>query len=459
MTLTFEEAKNALHATVRNASSAPDFVIVSTDTRTLQRGQTYLALRGERYDGHAYVEQAVLNGAAALVIENAPQRALEIATLIVADTKAAYMSLAAAARAKFGGIVVAITGSTGKTTTKALLAQLLAARCDSTVAASPGNENNEIGVSKLLLEVPPETQAVIVEMGARHYGDIAALVEIALPQVGILTNVGEAHLEIMGSRERLAETKWSLFSRGARAVLNVHDPVSRARAATLPALPRWFGVGEPRLPGLHPNERGAFVVERNVLAVVEDGEERRYGIEARVPGDHNLQNLAAAIAGAVEMGCDAGELAAAVRSLHLPAGRYESVDLPNGSRVVYDAYNASMSGMEATLSAFAREPASRRIAVLASMAELGDEAPQMHRSVGAHAAQSLLDALLVGGDFAADLALGARSAGFAAERITAFSSNAEALAWLRANLQPGDALLLKGSRVYKLEEILEGLRA
>jgi UDP-N-acetylmuramoyl-tripeptide--D-alanyl-D-alanine ligase len=171
-----------------------------------------------------------------------------------------------------------------------------------------------------------------------------------------------------------------------------------------------------------------------------------------------LENLAAAIGGALELGCDAQAIAGAIAGLNLPSGRYESIALPNGVRVVFDAYNASMTGMIATLDAFKEEPGARRIAVLGSMAELGDEAPQMHAAVGKHAAQCGLDGLLVGGEFAQQLASGARDGGMDAGRIVQFDSNGEAVSWLMSHAQSGDAVLLKGSRMYKLEEVLEGLR-
>lgn len=459
MILTFEEAASAMHATIEHSDNAPRIVTVSTDTRTITTGQTYLALRGEHFDGHAYVEQAVRNGAAAVVVEGAPGTALDVATMIVGDTKAAYMSLAAAARAKFHGRVIAITGSTGKTTTKVLLNQLLETQFGKHAQASPANENNEIGVSKLMLNVSPDVAALVVEMGARHFGDIETLVGIAHPEVGILTNVGEAHLEIMGSRERLAETKWALFSRGAAAVLNVRDMVSFSRATRLQAPPRWFGVGAPMLPGLHANERGVFVADRFTILVVENESVQTYRMHAELPGDYNLENLAAALAGALELGCDPEMLAQAVRGISLPRGRYESVTLPNGLRVIFDAYNASMSGMIATLEAFAQEPGTKRIAVLGSMAELGVESAHMHHTVGKHAAHSKLDFLLVGGEYADDLAAGARSAGFDAARIGRFAGNDEAVEWLKAHAGTGDVVLLKGSRMYKLEQVLQGLRA
>lgn len=458
MTLTFDEAAKATGAHVERSERAPEAVIVSTDTRTLATGETYLALRGERYDGHDYIDQALRKGAAALVIDQSPQRALEVATLIVADTKAAYMSLASVARSKFHGRVIAITGSTGKTTTKVLLSQLLASRYLKHVAASPSNENNEIGVSKLLLRITNDVQAVVVEMGARHFGDIAALVEIARPHIGILTNVGEAHLEIMGSRERLAQTKWAIFSQGATAVLNIRDEVSRAYAPQLENPPRWFGLGAARLPELHEGERGMFLLDRHTMVLIERGISRTYHLRARLPGDYNLENLAAALAGALELGCDPESLVSAVEDLELPSGRYESINVSHGVRVIFDAYNASMSGMIATLDAFAQEDGVRRIAVLGSMAELGPEATQMHNTVGQHAARLAFDTLLIGGDYVEHLAEGALAAGYPAERIVRFQDNAFATTWLSEHAEAGDVVLLKGSRKYKLEEILEGLR-
>jgi len=458
MILSFTEAAKATGAHVQHAERAPASVVVSTDTRTLSLGETYLALRGEHFDGHAYVDQALQIGAAALVVEKAPNP-LEVATLIVADTKAAYMSLASAARSKFSGRVIAITGSTGKTTTKVLLSQLLASRYLKHVAASPGNENNEIGVSKLLLRLEPDVQALVVEMGARHFGDIEALVEVAKPHVGILTNVGEAHLEIMGSRERLAQTKWAIFSRGATAVLNIRDEVSRTYASQLEKAPRWFGIGACALPNLHEEERGLFLLDRHTMVVLDRGETRTYHLQARLPGDYNLENLAAALAGALELGCDPAVLVEAVEHLELPSGRYESVKVSRGVRVIFDAYNASMSGMMATLDAFAQETAEHRIAVLGSMAELGPEAAQMHHAVGEHAARLPLDTLLIGGEFVEHLANGALEAGFPADRIVRFKDNESATHWLVRHADAGDVVLLKGSRKYKLEEILERLRA
>ena len=452
MTLSLERAAAATGAEIRNANRFPNRLRVTTDTRTLERGDTFLALRGERFDGHAFLEQAVQRGAGAFVVEDAAALPPDAPALVVRDTKRAYMDLAGAARALFTGRVIAITGSAGKTTTKELLAQLLTAHFGAErVLASPANENNEIGVSKLLLSSSAQHAVLVIEMGARHEGEIAELVQIAHPHAGVLTNIGEAHLEIFGSRERLAQTKWGLFSLGAQAVLNAEDAESTLRAPGLGSAPLWFGTGEPRIPGV-------WIVDERTL-LVSNGGMHHFEIDVRLPGRHNHQNLAAAIAASLLLGVPAESIVRAVPSLRLPAGRYETILVAGKPRLIYDAYNANTSGMLAALDAFSAERAARRIAVLASMAELGSDAPAMHERVGAHAARSGIDTLLVGGDFAESIAQGALASGLPRERIVPFADNGGAAAWLREHARVDDAVLLKGSRKYKMEEIIRELLA
>lgn len=451
MNVAIDKAIEATGGVARHAELFPKELSLSTDTRSLQPGQTYLALRGENFDGHDYVDRALAKGAKGIIVDRAHSVPDGTPALLVDDAKRAYMQIAREARKRWHGRAVAITGSAGKTTTKAFLEQLLATVFgERRVYASPANENNEIGVSKLLFALQPEHDFAVIEMGARHPGDIAALVEIALPHVGVLTNIGEAHLEIFGTREALAETKWGLFSQGAQAVLNARDAESRSRAASLAVPPRWFGEGKGVEPGTWIDGDSLVVTDR----------EARWTspLHVSLPGRHNRANLAGAIAGARAVGTPLEPLAQAASALRLPAGRYERMMLRNGVSLIYDAYNANMSGMIATLDAFSCENAAHRIAVLGSMAELGAEALAMHRRVGAHAARSNLDTLLVGGEFAGDLAEGAVEAGFPRDRIVEFGRNNDAAAWLRDNTRSGDVVLLKGSRKYKLEEIVEGLR-
>jgi UDP-N-acetylmuramoyl-tripeptide--D-alanyl-D-alanine ligase len=451
MRLTLEQTMRATGGQVLNEAAFPSDVHVVTDTRTIQRGDTFLALRGERFDGHAYAREALAKGAAAIIVDRA-----DVvdggAALLVEDTKRAYMNLAGAARRAFRGHVIGITGSAGKTTTKHVLAQLLSAHYGADdVLASPANENNEIGVSRLLLAAEPHHSVLVVEMGARHEGDIAALVQIARPHVGVLTNIGEAHLEIFGSRERLARTKWALFSLGAQAVLNANNSESVMRAAALATPPLWFGVGSPAMPGV-------WIENERTLTVTSGAQPATYTIDVRLPGTHNRSNLAAALAAALVLGIPVEQLIAAIPKLTLPSGRYEAIEVRGGIRVIYDAYNANATGMIAALDAFAAESAARRIAVLASMAELGTDAPAMHERVGAHAAAANVDVLLCGGEYASSLAAGAVAAGFPRERIVMFGNNDDAVRWLQEHAGSRDVVLLKGSRKYKMEEIVDALR-
>jgi UDP-N-acetylmuramoyl-tripeptide--D-alanyl-D-alanine ligase len=457
MKLPVLEAIAATRAHVIEPDALPTDLTVRTDTRALERGEAFLALRGERFDGHAYVAEAFARGAACAIVEDRAVVPTGRAALVVPSTLQAYLDLAGLARARIRGTVVGITGSTGKTTTKQFLLGLLRGAGIAAVA-TPENENNEVGVAKFLCGLADADERVaIVEMGARKHRDLDVLVAAARPDVGLLTNVGEAHLEIMGTRERIAETKWALPAGSRRAVLSLDDEVSRSRAASLLAEPIWYGIDDERPP---PGARAVVIEPDAVCTIAAGGSTQTHRISIGFPGDHNRRNLAGAFAAALQCAdgalgsAAAASLAAAVASLVLPHGRYEIVELAGGIRVVFDAYNASLSGTLATLGTFARENASRRIAVLGSMAELGGDAPAMHQKIGELAGR--LDVVLAGGTFAADTARGVESVGGAVVR---YATNVDAVAWLRANVRSGDAILLKGSRVYKMEQIAEALGA
>jgi UDP-N-acetylmuramoyl-tripeptide--D-alanyl-D-alanine ligase len=238
-------------------------------------------------------------------------------------------------------------------------------------------------------------------------------------------------------------------------VLNLSDDISRRRAPELGRQPVWFGIDAQR-----PSDgaRAAIVRVDDVLAI--DGDDvRALPLHVDVPGDHNRRNLAAAFAAAWAAGVDPSAIAAAAPKFELPHGRYERIAIAGGPTIIYDAYNASTSGALATLATFARErvPA-RRIVVIGSMAELGGDAAFMHQSVGAAAAASA-DIVLFGGAFAPSLASGARAMGLAEDALVIYETNEEAIAWLREHARPDDVVLLKGSRMYRMEQIVAGLSA
>jgi UDP-N-acetylmuramoyl-tripeptide--D-alanyl-D-alanine ligase len=465
MKISSAAAVAASGARVLEAERLPAQFGVSTDTRAALAGDAFVALRGERFDGHAYVAQALERGASVLVVEDPGAVPPGTPALVVDDTRAAYLAFGGVARRASRARIAAVTGSAGKTTTKTFLAQILERLAGAAaVAATPRNENNEIGVAKLLLGMSEDAAFGVVEFGARHYGEIEPLARAALPEVAVLTNVGEAHLEIFGSPERLADTKWGIFATGALPVLNACDPTSLARSASLSRAPLWFGT--ERAATFERDEARVLLLHAaggDALAVIgpaagEPPHSGLYPATVAIPGEHNRENVAAAAAAAIALGFPPAMVAASLAALSLPSGRYERIELEFGD-VIYDAYNASMSGTLATLSSFAAEAAARRIAVLGGMAELGADAPRMHAEIGAAAARAKLDRLLVGGEFAAEIAQGALDAGFDRTCIVRYSDNGEAISWLRKHRRPGDLVLLKASRRYRLEEIVDGLRA
>ena len=455
MRLPTNDALAALGGVVVNRDRLPGTIAVSTDTRAIRPSETFLALRGEHFDGHRFVAAAVASGASAVIVDDADALPDGGAGIVVDDTLAAYLALGGLARDRLRGPVIAVTGSTGKTTTKTFAVRALEA-AGQPVTATPENENNEIGVAKFLLSLDDGDERVaIVEFGARKYRDLDPLVRAARPDIGVLTNIGEAHLEIMGSRERLAETKWGLFAGGAQAVLNLADATSRANATSLQQPPLWCGIDAER-----PDEGARAVIVRvdDVLAIA-GGEIRALPLHVDVPGDYNRRNLAAALAAAWAAGTEPAAVTGAAPHFDLPHGRYERMRIAGGATVIFDAYNASMSGALATLAAFARERApARRIVVLGSMAELGDDAVAMHQRVGAAAAASA-DIVLVGGEFAAALAVGTQAMGLAPDALVTYETNDDAIAWLREHVRPDDLVLLKGSRMYRMEQIVAGLTA
>ncbi|HVR94225.1 MAG TPA: Mur ligase family protein, partial [Casimicrobiaceae bacterium] len=297
----------------------------------------------------------------------------------------------------------------------------------------------------------------VIEFGARHPGEIADLVGLAAPDIGILTNIGEAHLEFFSDQAELARTKFALFSKGARPVCNAADAWSRMLAAQSQSesAALWVRlVGDPVMAGIML-EAGT---PREARVAVTFGASHAFA-PWTLPGEHNLRDALLAAGAAILAGLSLEESLERFGDLQLPPGRFESHATPGGATIVYDAYNASPTSMLYALRTFSELQGTRHIAVLGSMAELGSDAAQLHTSVGKAAARCGLDELHCGGVFGADLAAGAQSAGMPAHAVSVFASNDEITARLRHSLRSGDCVLLKGSRVQKMEEILRGLLA
>jgi UDP-N-acetylmuramoyl-tripeptide--D-alanyl-D-alanine ligase len=440
---------------------------VSTDTRTIGPGALFVALKGERFDAHDYLAEAAAQGAAAAVVvagRRPPSTGsggadLQLPLLAVPDTLAALGAIARLHRRRFLHLpVVGVTGSNGKTTTREMIAAILATR--GTVLKTEGNLNNEVGVPLTLLGLTSAHQAAVIEMGMNHPGEIARLAAIAEPQIGVVTLAAPAHLEGLGSVEAVADAKGELYQglpQGGIAVANADDARMLKRAQTSGRRLLTFAVGRGR--------RGDVVV-LEVLSQGDDGLRFVLGIGNReVPvhipglvGLHNAANAAAAAAAAIAVGCTDREIVSGLAAVR-PVGRRLRVEnLTSGLQLVDDCYNANPSSMSAalrTLLDLSRGAGRRAVAVLGDMLELGAFEAEAHRALGEEAARAGVALLAAFGPRARATAEAARAAGlpaFHTEDLPAL------VAWARAEVAPADVLLVKGSRGMRLERLVEALR-
>lgn len=409
----------------------------SVDTRTQNAGDVYFALRGPVHDGHDFVHVAVEKGAAAVVVERTFGIEEE---LVVSDSLRSLQQLAAWARQEWGGTVVGVTGSAGKTTTKDAIAHLLSAGAP--VGKTVGNFNNHVGVPLSILRLPDDCRAAVLEMGMNHAGEIRELAAIARPQMGVVTNVGYAHVEFFDSIEGVAAAKRELIeglpSDGV-AVLNADDPrVARFRE-------------------VHPGRSVTFGFAEDADVRAERIESLRSGMRFRavgmdyetgLTGRHAVSNLLAAIAVAREFGIAPERLREPVRTFAVGKMRGERIEW--GGMIVWDdCYNSNPEAARSMIDVLRETPAERRIAVLGEMLELGESASELHRQVGEYAAGRGID-LVIGVHGAAQSL--ARAAGG-----EYFGEPEEAGDYLRSIARAGDALLFKGSRGVHMERAMERL--
>lgn len=426
----------------------PDALVnrVGTDSRQIGRDDLFVALRGERHDGHEFIADVAARGAIAAVVEAAIDCALP--QLVVPDTRLAYGLIARLNRRRFRHPVVAITGSAGKTTCKEMVAAILA-QCGETLA-TVGNLNNEIGVPHTLLRLAESQRYATIEMGAGRAGDIAYLCRFVEPDIGIVTSALPAHLEGFGDLDTIAKTKGELFSclRGdGVAVINGDDPIYS---------PLWRSqAGERRIVtfGLQPdNDVTAHDVAvrdgaQHFTLVTPNGQ-----VEAHIAllGLHNLRNALAASAAALAAGASLAAVQAGLATLKTVPGRLQSRPGLRGGAVIDDSYNANPGAVKAAidvLAAFTGE----RLLILGNMAELGPSASRLHREVAAYAAQAGIEGLWCVGPWAQ-----AMVAEFGADRARAFEDNDALIAALSAR-PPAAVTLVKGSRSARMETVVAAL--
>jgi UDP-N-acetylmuramoyl-tripeptide--D-alanyl-D-alanine ligase len=439
MTLNLQEVARAMRA-----EGDPWPVEVSgwsVDTRTQNAGDVYFALRGPNHDGHDFIATAVEKGAAAVVVERhrgAPSAAPS--ELLVGDTQQALEDLGAWARLRWGGEVVGVTGSAGKTTTKDAIAHLLAAGMQ--VGKTLGNFNNRVGVPLSILRLPDGCRAAVLEMGMNHAGEIRELAGIAKPRIGVVTNVGYAHVEFFDSIEGVSAAKRELIEalpRNGVAVLNADDSrVARFREVH-PGRSVTFGFAEGADVRAESMETTSTGTRFRAL---------RIDFETGVTGRHAVSNLLAAIAVAREFGVAPERLREPVRTFAVGKMRGERVQ-HNGITIWNDCYNSNPEAVESMIAVLRGTPAARRIAVLGEMLELGEAADALHRQVGRYAAEHGID-LVIGVHGSARALVDA-----AGGEARFFEEPAAAGDFVRSVARPGDAILFKGSRGVRMELALE----
>jgi UDP-N-acetylmuramoyl-tripeptide--D-alanyl-D-alanine ligase len=458
-----EWAARAMAGTiVQPGTRGPNFAGAASDNRTLVPGQLFFALPGARSDGFDFAAAAMAAGAAGVVVargRGTPAGCANAAVIVVDDPRRALGELARAARAEFRGLVVGVTGSNGKTTTKELCAAALQPL--GAVLRTAGNLNTDVGLPLTVLSASGREAAWVLEMAMRARGEIATLTDIARPAIGIITNVATAHLETMGSIEEIARAKGELFAGlgpDGWAVLPAGDALITAQAAHVwPDRRLTFGgrsAGDVRVLEVVPAGARGSVVRYSSLF-------RPVVVRLPLAGAHNAVNGAAALAVAQAAGVAPLSAAAALEKVALPPHRAAVLDA-GGRTILDDCYNANPASMSAALSAVVaavggNTASARAFAVLGDMLELGADSEELHRALGREAGVRLAGVVALG-DFAGAIADGARAAGLAPDRTRIAGSPEEAASVITSWTEPGDWVLVKASRGMRLERVVDALR-
>lgn len=428
----------------------------SIDSRTIGPGELFFAVKGERFDGHDFIAAAVDRGAVGAVVSRArvaalPDAALAAPLLIAEDSLLALQTLASHVRRQWGKRVIAITGSAGKTTTKEGIAAALSAKFN--VLKSLGNLNNNYGLPLQLLRLEPEHEYAVVEMGMNHLGEIAALCRIASPDWGVVTNVGNAHVEnFTEGQAGIARAKYELIaalpSTGV-AFLNCSDAYVSQFGRDFHGKVVYFGIGpcgDPAILDVKEDLEGLHVHFR---ASDRDGH-----FTLHLLGSHNAQNAIAGIAVALEAGVDLDAAVAAVETLTPGSKRGEVLEIA-GATILNDSYNSNPEALQSMIRTLAGRPAQRRILVAGEMLELGEHASLLHSACGKAAADAGIDLVAGVRGNAQHIAAAACLCGVASIFLPDAESAGE---WLAKNIQPGDVVLVKGSRGVRLERAIEVLK-
>ncbi len=434
------------------------FSSISTDTRKIKRGQLFVPIVGKRLDGHGFIPEALKKGASGtLTSKDLKAVPGDKIVIRVKDTGKAFQDIARFYRLKFNIPIIGVTGSSGKTTTKDMIFSILSQ--EKKTLRNEGNFNNEIGVPLTLLNMNRSHKAAVIEMAMQKAGEIDELARVVLPQVAVITNIGEAHMEFFRSKKRIAEVKAEVFgclSKKDFAVLNADDEFftllkKRAKKAKIVS----FGINKGasvKASDIIKNGRG--------LSFAINYRSNKFRVELPLPGLHNVYNALAAAAACLCVGIKPRSIQKGLKKFRTPSKRMEIIETDR-VRLIIDCYNANPSSMKAAISVLSEEgPVTgkakpRRIAVLGDMLELGHISKRSHQEVGKFSAQKGIDILVTKGHLSKDTALSARKAGI--KKVYSTRSNEEASKLLKKLIKPNDVLLIKGSRGMKMEEIAENI--
>jgi UDP-N-acetylmuramoyl-tripeptide--D-alanyl-D-alanine ligase len=469
ITLTAADIARVSGGRVTAGNAATRFERVSIDSRTLQPGDLFFAIQGERFDGHDFVAAALAAGAAGLVVSHVDMTVASAnpgtdtpVVIEVVDTTRALQLMAREVRRQSGARVIAITGSAGKTTTKEVTAEFLKLRYET--FRNKGNLNNHIGLPLSLLELRDRPEMAVVELGMSAPGEIRTLVEIAEPDVRVWTNVGAAHLESFPSIDAIADAKAEVLefaTRDACLVMNAADPRIAARTHNFPGRTWTFAIDDAPAAAV-ADVRATDVRERGVDGVEAHVETPAGSATLQSPllGRANLNNVLAAICVALDAGVPLADLVERARTLTPASHRGQVIRTGAGVTVLDDSYNANPLAVQRALEVIAADThAARRIAVLGEMLELGPESAQLHETCGRAAVTARVDRLVtVGGAPARALGLAAIAAGLAPEAVTHVADSTAAAEAVAALVQPGDLVLVKGSRGVRLERVVDRLQ-
>lgn len=441
---------------------------ITWDSRNVQPGNVFIAMPGEHVDGNDYICPAVQKGAGAIICTRQPSaNVLAIAgeftcpVFVVDDAIEALEQMAGFWRDKIRAVVIGVTGSTGKTSTKDFLKSVLSQRFKTT--ATFGNYNNEIGVPATVLSAEEDTEILIVELGMRGLHQIEKLCTFVKPNIGVITNIGVSHLELLGTRENIALAKSELLRAlpsAGLAVLNADDEytplvIEDGRILERGLNMRSYGFADDAVVrASEPDFDQSACAHFEIMTPNADP----IAVTLRAPGRHNVSNALAAATVGLYLGLTAEEISAGLESFEPSGMRLEIIHSREGVTIVNDAYNANPDSMRASLDTISTmDCTGRRIAVLGDMGELGDNEYQLHIDVGSYAAQAKLDLLVCVGTLAVGIKSGALAADMDVDKIMSFATVDEALEFLNKNLKSGDLLLVKASRFMQMERIVKGV--